>query len=1158
MCPASERAVQPPDAEARRRIAHALHESQVVEAAAGTGKTKVLVDRIVNLVLSGEGQLGAMVVVTFTERAAGELKLRVRQQLEAARLETFAGQSSPEEKARRERLLTALQQFEGAHIGTIHGFCAELLREYPVDAGVDPQFEVLGADLSQWRFFERVFQRWFAKVQQEPSPGIARVLQRRARSAARYAAAKGPVEQLREAAWRLIEHRDLTRSWSPVSFDLAGELHAVRRSLVTLSTTLRSAIEARQVGDRPWRPVLRLARALELGATPESVEADLWSLRQDLPGLSRSLPRGARLRELAAALRAFSAAVETFCGHSGANLAPLLQCELRPLLAEYEREKHLHGRLDFADLLLKTRDLLLAAPTVRRRLRLRFSHVLIDEFQDTDPLQAEILLSLVQDADAQLPVGESQPCPGKIACSPVAGRLFIVGDPKQSIYRFRRAEVESYQQIKQALSQSGRASVLQLTTSFRSVPNLQQAINAAFGPAFAAADRETQVDYVPLCPSRSPIGEQPSFIALPLAMPDEPDAERSLRSREPEIVANWIDWLLSKSGWQVSRPGGGAEALRAHHICLLFRSMRSGPRDLSEPYISALQQRGHACVVVGGRSFFLREEIDAIRAALRAIEWPRDELSVYAALRGPLFAFDDETLLLYRANGGRLSPLHPGKAGTAFSSVTAALRLLGQLHPSRNHRSAAETIGRLMQGTRCLSGFAMRSGGEAAVSGLLRLQQIARRFAEGEQASFRAFVEYLELQSEALFSEADAAIAEAGEGGIRMMSVHRSKGLEFPVVLLADAACQSGARRRDRLPGSATDRQRHLYAAALCGCRPQELSQLENEEQRRQDAEALRLLYVAATRARDLLAVPCLPDPAAAQGWLDPLAPILRPKKQLASQAPMCPAPKSLPTGGQCVGFSGLFRASQGEHEVVWWDYDALQGRADQGSPVQNWRLLDDCGPGARQSQHRYVRWIGTRRREIGASKRARWRPQPATQMAHNQRRGALDARHAAAVRIDEITAPVGRPAGVDAALYGQFMHAVLERVDFARIDHNDRVRQVCELCVRSLALPEQCIEAGACHVAAIAEHPLIAQIAADPNCLRELPVTLPTTGGAMVEGIIDLVFRAQGQLHIVDYKTDADPRREQIEAYRRQVSLYVEALSLSTDESVIGHLFFI
>ena len=243
-------------------------------------------------------------------------------------------------------------------------------------------------------------------------------------------------------------------------------------------------------------------------------------------------------------------ALDVFVSNANSNLAALLQAELGETVAQYQLLKERNGKLDFLDLLIRARDLLVQSPSVRKHFQERFTHLFVDEFQDTDPLQAEIIVLLsASDRDAN----------NWRSVTPVPGKLFIVGDPKQAIYRFRRADVGTYEEVKQLLLRSG-AELLQLTTSFRSLPSIQAMINRAFAPYMDGNAKNLQAGYVPLSPFREEDRQQPSIVALPVPRPYKKKfSMEAVEESLPDAIAAFVAWLVEDSGWTVPQPGHPGE-----------------------------------------------------------------------------------------------------------------------------------------------------------------------------------------------------------------------------------------------------------------------------------------------------------------------------------------------------------------------------------------------------------------------------------------------------------------------------------------------------------------------------------------------------------------------------------------------------------------------
>ena len=1128
----------------RDRIRDDLSTTLLVEAAAGTGKTTALVGRMLAALASGRARLDRMVAVTFTDAAAGELKLRLRDAIERGRNDTIRP------AAERVRLEEALPQLEVARIGTIHSFCAELLRERPVEARVDPQFQVAPEDVAR-RLFARVFDRWFEAQLAAPGAGVRRALRQQVRGRR---GQDGPRGRLRHAAWELVQWRDFPTPWRREDFDRDAAIDAVMQTLAGVGPAPpiddRSDNSDRSVAAIE-RFVSDVARREQItGRDHDGLEAELRALARERhwkwTGFLRDRDperAGRRARRAAAKVE-----LDDFVRRAGAQLAPLLRDDLWPLVEDYERLKGRAGCLDFVDLLLRARDLVRDDAGVRRGLQTRWTHLFVDEFQDTDPLQAELLLLLASGDGDERDWRRVRPRPGK---------LFLVGDPKQSIYRFRRADVGLYEGVKRQLVDAG-ASVVHLTVSFRSVPAIQDAVNGAFGRAMTGGASPSQAAYVPLAPFRCALSGQPAVIALPVPQPfgryGRPvdfEIERSL----PDAVAAFVEWLVTRSGWRVTDPGRpeAPVPVESRHVCVLFRRMRSWREDMTRPYVRALEARNLRHVLVGGSSFHAREEVEALRNVLLAIERPEDELSLFATLRGPFLALDDGALLAWRDRYRSLHPFRalPDEPPDELAPVAEALALLRDLHRHRNRRAFADTIARFLAAVRAHAGLAIWPTGEQALANVGRLLDLARRAERQGITSFRAFVEQLEADAERS-EEGEAPIVEDGTDGVRIMTVHRAKGLEFPVVVLADPTANLARSEADRH----VDPDRRLCALRLVGSAPPELIEHEAEELARDREEGVRTLYVAATRARDLLVVPVLGDERM-DGWLAPLDPAVYPAPAQA-QAPVTVRPPGCPElRGDCVAEvpqnarrspaavrPGLHRPELGSHEVVWWAPGQLRLRVDEDVGLKQKKLLaaDERGHRSEDGVLAHGAWQAERERvrAIGA--------EPLLRVVTATERAASST-DVAEVELEDATSPGTRPHGVR---FGTLVHGVLAAVDLA--DERDAVAAAAALHGRLLGATAEEVAAATDAVAHALSHPLLRRAAAAPECRRETAIVVRAADGSIVEGVVDAAFADDDGWTVIDFKTDVELGGRRAE-YARQVALYAEAIARATGRPARGVL---
>jgi ATP-dependent exoDNAse (exonuclease V) beta subunit len=1199
------------DSAARRAIVEDLDDTLVIEAAAGTGKTTELVNRILRVLETGRATMTEIVAVTFTEKAAGELKLRLRERLEQDRAR--AGQDDEV----RKRLENALETLEEAHVNTIHGFCAELLRERPVEACVDPLFAVLTEPQAD-RLYDRAFSRWLQTTLQDPPDGVRRALRRISVPSFGGGDSDGPVDRLRGAGRTLVEWRDFPHPWKRPTFDRVGEINRLVGELHTLADLSANPSSQRDNLYFDLDAVRRLSRQIQLEQQFGYSDLDGWEARlvdlvrdrgfsrtrkgsgykygkvqlkpahpidsnEDIRGVRLQPDRDVTRTEVLSARDALLAGLQQFKKDADADLAAALQQELAAATSNYRQLKLAAGALDFTDLLSRTRDLIRTDGAVRRHLQEKFTRIFVDEFQDTDPIQADILLLLSADDPSEVDAARATPSPGK---------LFIVGDPKQAIYRFRGTDVGTYWRVaRQIEARGGR--VLRLTRSYRSVPEIQRFVNAAFRHGMVRNDVALQADYIPLSPAdRRDDPAQPAIVALPVPEPYSrrgplKASARAIEESLPDVVGAFVAWLVDpRNGWQVAeRQPDGPERrvpIQPRHIAILFRRFVSFGEDMTRKYTNAIEARGVPHLLVGGKAFHGREEVETIRAALAAIEWPDDELSVFATLKGSLFAIDDEQLLEFRDRFGAFHPFRipkelGGNSGQDLAltaeptshlmPIAEALRLLQSLHRARNYRPVADTITRLFDETRAHVGFILRPAGEQALANVLHVAELARQYEAGGGISFRGFID--ELRAAADSESAEAPILEESSDGVRLMTVHKAKGLEFPVVILADLTCKLSRSDASRY----LDAPSGLCAIKIGGWAPHELHEHEAEEVLRDEAEGIRLAYVAATRARDLLVVPALGDEAWEGGWFSPLNRALYPPietRRTASRGPQCPPFKSKDsvlqrpndeTASATTVCPGLHRFAD-DYNVVWWEPGPGGGlklgeKAPFGVRREDLIVKDVPKNVIADGRTNYDRWRLARQdaRDGGSVPSLRlatvreWTADPL-------RTVPLDVDPQSVSIVDVIPRRSAANDRAGGAAFGVVVHAILAQAPF------DAARQVLDDMAgreaRTLGLSEAEAAAAADAAERILAHEILgrARVAAARGvCRRESPVIYALDDGTLIEGFVDLAFEEAGKWTVVDFKTDRQIGEDGIERYRRQVAFYASAIQKATGKPTGGVL---
>lgn len=1116
------------DGPARDGIVTRLDESLIVEASAGTGKTTALVDRILAALQAGYARIEHVAALTFTHKAAGEMKFRLRQKLEQARLQA-------EDAQVRRRLDEAQTHLEEAYVGTIHSFCAQILRERPVEAFVDPLFEEAAAP-QQNALLNEVALAWLDDSILQELPGVRRAMMRMSWLDRE---PDSPASRFTGAIRERVEWRHFPKPWQHPEFPRQPEMQALTQAAAQLA-------EWRYAARVPSDPLaMALQPAVEFTNWVQRTEAlarGQWdAIEARLLQMGRLMKASARVgrgeysmqvsREQVRDLReVMLGALGQFQERANAELAYLLHEELKSAVALYEDLKRRQGSLDFLDLLIKTRDLVRDNLAVRRFLQARYTHLFVDEFQDTDPIQAELLLLLCADDADEQQWREVRVRPGK---------FFAVGDPKQSIYKFRQADVALYQEVRKMLEGRG-VSVLRLTHSFRANVNLQAAVNHAFRGSMKQELGEGHCDYDDLEGSEGPIDGQPSVIALPLTRTkffnDKP-TKTSVQNELPISIVAWLRWLLQESGWKVRDPRAPQQLVPVEpgHVCLLFRKTVDYQTDMLAPYVELLEEAGIPYVSLNVKDSLRREETLAIRTALEAVEWPDDELAVYSALRGPLFGIADDVLFEFAQTIGRLHPLRVEWPATAehLQPVRQAMEVLAALHRGRNHRPCADTVSELLAATRAHAAMGIKAGGAQSLAGVSKLVELARVYESQGGLSFRDFLGLLEQGS----AGEESSTVESDFNGVHLMTVHKAKGLEYPVVVLADLMTSMHRENPQRF----VDPIDGLCAHPILGFAPMELVSNQALESQREQAEGLRLAYVAATRARDLLVMPVLGRGEIENSWLGPLIKAVMPSRPRgAGRAQGCPDFGLVTWAGDDEGVS----VQPGQHriddhfDVVWWDPMLLAWKPGSAGEVLRRDLLEPPPTGASTGEPEYRAWAASRERRILAGAKPTWE-------IVNPSRAAIDAR---IQQIEVEVAYVDRAERTGGRLFGQLVHALLERIPLDIKIKTLRAEASTEALV--LGLSAEVAEAAVEAVSRTLRHSLLQQARASLELHREWPVDVVVDEERRLEGSIDLAFRDGEAWHIVDYKTDADTE-PLLGAHRQQLAWYAWAIGQLTGRPV-------
>ncbi len=1044
---------RPADEDARQRARHDHGTTFVIEAGAGTGKTTLLVERVLAIVCSGRARLDQIAAVTFTENAAVTMKLRLRERLERTRSE---GGLPAEE---RERAALALDTLERASVTTIHALCAQMLQERPLECGVLPGFRMLDEAQSDALFAES-WEEWLGERLGGGDDVLLDALDRGIPLEGE--GPWGDRTSLRGLARRLVDQRDL----EPLSEEAVFDPAAARTELVGRGARARALAAAARAGDSLAAKLERFADYAEASRFLEgpALVSHLLAI-EAIPsnhGFQPHWPSPEALAEGRAVAAWTKQSRDAWAAGEGAALHGRLVGALRGVVTIYERKKTERGVLDFLDLLLKARDALRDRESVRAYFQARFLHLLIDEFQDTDPLQVEV---------AQLLAGERP------------GALVVVGDAKQSIYRFRRAEVRLFRRLVAEAEKGNQGEVLHLVQSFRARPSLLRFVNRVFSELVQESDESDQPSYEAIVPPEGLDDHQPGVLALRFTAPSNASGPELLAAEAAGLAAFLAD--VARGSERVRDPASGEErSSRAGDVLVLARRLTK-VTALEE----ALEAAGVRFTVEGGKSFFDRQEVHETLAVLRAIDDPSDRVALVAALRSSYFGVSDRDIAAYTLSGpppwaGPIDRERPGA-----SAMADARSLLDTLHDLRRQASVPAVLERLYDETRILAALTGSRRGEAQIANLEKIAALAREASNLGALTLRGFTRLLEDRVTNAREEPDLPSTRPGDPDtVRILSIHKAKGLEAPIVAFFDSEDEA----RPSVDTVPLWSERRIAIGFRGGCQPPGWDALVRAEEKKARAETRRLLYVACTRARDRLVIPRPPvDARTGAFW-----------KEIVSRLPP---------------------ADDADVRTV--DAGAIPPPETPGRGRELWALASAEGGDAVSA-----RWTSERQELISRAAERPYSPVPATRLVASATPSLI---------------PLGTGTGRD---FGHLVHRLLEWIplDVPEESRSSRLLEMAQALAPAYSLDARAAADASTHAARALALPLFERVRRARRSWRELRLWFPE-GAHLVEGVVDLVFEEDGELVVVDYKSDAiteEQSREQAAHHAPQLQLYGRGLA--------------
>ena len=848
---------QPPrsDEGTQQRILSDFQTTFLLEAGAGTGKTQLLLNRLLALLRTGQ-PLSRIAVITFTEKAAAELRGRLRAATESV-LQTAL--SEPERAA----LQAGLQQLDRAMVMTIHAFCAALLRERALEVGLDPAFTILNQDQASG-LHETVWHDWIAQESNHGSEVIRRAFR-----------AGLSIVHLKSLCDFLIDQRDCL-AWlpRPVAAHIPTYCANMQEAVARLAA-LRDCCQ--DPTDKVFEQITYLLDRVPSVSYQENTAAWMDCLLSQL-NIQPRKGKQANWQPPTALHDARTVLTQIKESHRKARAAWLhdliveLVRWLDGYLQAYQAIKRRRGEVDFLDLLVMMRDGLKQNRELRRYFQRKFDFLLVDEVQDTDPLQAEILFFLAEDR----PRTDDW---SQVALQ--AGKLFLVGDPQQSIYRFRRADLEIYHVVRSAVERQG--AVLTLSTNFRMRTALVMWMNDTFSRVLTHGDDPDQPDYLPLEATRNEsiekqnaakeLAQAPTafFLHLPDAKQNELDNRDALRNTEAHYTVRFIRQIIEQKKL-VTQAG---QTLTYGDIAVLCRTNRS-----VETYEKALREAGIPHRSSGTQQSATHQDQAELLACVRALTHPADTTALVATLRSSLFGFSDEELLQFVCAGGELNYLK-GRVPASLSCAGqfhAAFALLRTCHTKAlrsTHNGLPSILADLYSQTPLIPLLALRPHGQQRIGRLRQIVEMLRGipshsanlsdFSMAGAGGLEGSMKFLERllasapspsSSESTFEDEQSDTLEGANGALHLLTIHKAKGLEFSLVVIAEAGAQPSRLARTGLVQRKDQRlELHIGPRSL-RCSTLGWPEAEEQERNKEAAEERRLWYVAATRAREYVVIP--------------------------------------------------------------------------------------------------------------------------------------------------------------------------------------------------------------------------------------------------------------------------------------------------------------
>ena len=1068
----------PSDESSRRTILQSLSQNIFVEAGAGTGKTTILVGRIVNLIESGLATIDSIAAITFTNSAAEELRIRIREKLD------LSSEDQSKTTIQRDRASQGVRDIDKATISTLHGFASSILRLKPLEAGLPPGFAIMDSVQTKL-MFRKQFLEWRDNAINDPNLEEYWLT---------YFSYGLEIHHIEKLAFDLMEKFHLLDQSTNFLFDDRLPEDSASVFINKIQSDLAGVLgNSLNQDDKLFFIVNRFKNSLDTIVLQNDEISNLINLiaciddfRSQMGNLGsktnwNNSPKSIRDSVKDSIDPIKQQAIESIAVIRFIDIKPLFE-SISKFVIDSAQQRKILGRVGFSDLLLWARNLLRDDLEVRDYFRSKFSHLLIDEFQDTDPIQVEIAFFIAEENARE---NLTRPNSWK-DIEPVSGKLFFVGDPQQSIYKFRNADIETLSEVQSEMG----IIPFKLSQNFRSQKPILDWVNYGFGRLIGQAkdlDLSLSSAYSPLS-HRGEISK-PGGVNSSVWYLGDPQIQDSniptIRENEAIEVCRLLSGLKSTKFWirDLKIPGEIRHAKFSDVVILI--QQRTGINVLE----NMLEDQGIPYRVEGGALILNTQEVQDLINCLKAIDDPSDEVAIVAALRSPGFACSDEDLLAFKNNGGEFNYLESKLLKNSI--VEDSLSELKEFHVMKMWVSTSEFLKRFVK-KRCFLdiGLAAKNRSEfwRRVEFLIGQSEI---FEKAGGSGLNGFLEWIEVLKEDRENISSPLADQQDDGFVRIMTVHASKGLEFPIVILTGLYNLNRKNQGSRNPSSVWAFADKSIAKVQfrIGNSESFLTSTGFEELQRIDFlkdhfETFRRLYVASTRARDHLILSIFSK---------------NPKDSLAMQ---------------------ITHAFNDCDEGLYWQH--FEGFESQIFAKEVENITIDQNNLLRDRDN----WIRNRETIL---------------------RTASDPNYLSATSISKADEKIQDDqvffeSKTDGTEIGRAVHSVLEEIDFKS---RENLSVICNLIAKREGILNRSDEIEELVLSACNSR-VVERAIKSGNFMKEVPFSVPIPSSNLpertMEGYIDLLFEEEDGLVVVDYKTDTISQnniQEVLSRYRFQGAAY-------------------